>query len=238
MFFTKTGLLSRESLPVLTPGEVAEVGDRLVEVGISQLAEEAEKLLGYRQLKSYQEKSRPGRQDKTRLAEVLKELDVKPLEKTGVKKFQARRLWRLNGRLTLWVLMVSLGLMALFLVGWMVAGQVTAQWLWNLHCGWSCLASFVGVFMTLVYAGARGHIAEGIAFDAHQWVRRGLSDFQDPIPEFALATAVTIKKRLPEASFSVEYLQQDPFLRVALGSSDIVYLEYWNEPDFKAQREV
>lgn len=76
------------------------------------------------------------------------------------------------------------------------------------------------------------------------WVRSPLSEFKQPIPEFALQTALDIKAKCPNTLFFVDELKiekrtEDPFLVVSADqSSPIYYIEVWNEPKFNQVREI
>jgi len=68
--------------------------------------------------------------------------------------------------------------------------------------------------------------------------------YTDPIPEFALAHAVALKKELPSASFYVDQLQceevdmkPDPFL-VMEYMGTLFYVDVWEEPSFEARKIV
>lgn len=76
------------------------------------------------------------------------------------------------------------------------------------------------------------------------------------VPEFALQTAVDLKKACNKAGmkadFYVEFMQEkalrhpDPFLAVVVSDefaptrlrTDLLYIEVWNEPKYKQEREV
>ena len=81
------------------------------------------------------------------------------------------------------------------------------------------------------------------------WKPYNIVNFSDPIPEFALQTAIDVKKVFPEATFCIEKLEQieevkvikveaprlDPFLVAHIEGKDY-YLEVWNEAEFKQNR--
>jgi hypothetical protein len=74
------------------------------------------------------------------------------------------------------------------------------------------------------------------------WRTTEISEYEKPIPQFVLNKAIEIKQACPEATFKVEWLEEnpDPFLHVQLlkdGSKYSVEEEYvievWNEPKFE-----
>jgi hypothetical protein len=83
------------------------------------------------------------------------------------------------------------------------------------------------------------------------WRLTPLKNYAQPVPEFVLAKAVSIKRELPEAEFIIEQLAVDPFLIVSLvplqdftsGAFTLqrmldperaAYVEAWAEPKFEA----
>lgn len=73
------------------------------------------------------------------------------------------------------------------------------------------------------------------------WITAPISEYEEPIPEFALDTALLVKQAIPEAEFSVEYFvhwrQQDPFLSFKVpGVLRRFVVEVWDEPEFTAER--
>jgi hypothetical protein len=79
-----------------------------------------------------------------------------------------------------------------------------------------------------------------------QWRKYRIQQFFDPIPEFAIQTAVDIKKSFSNSSISCElYIDRlekgrgpwkDPFLIAEIDGQEY-YVEVWNEPDYKVERE-
>ncbi|PQO35672.1 hypothetical protein C5Y96_08415 [Blastopirellula marina] len=78
------------------------------------------------------------------------------------------------------------------------------------------------------------------------WMMYDLAHYTEPVPEFALQTALDIKKRHPEVSFYICSLEEnrmvlDPFLVMRVpdgGWHRDYYLEVWNEPKFAGTREA
>lgn len=77
------------------------------------------------------------------------------------------------------------------------------------------------------------------------WTTAAISDYMEPIPEFVLRKAVAVKKRLPNVTFSIDYLRvgfksADPFLIAAHWSKnretkEEYIIEVWDEPEFEAK---
>jgi hypothetical protein len=79
------------------------------------------------------------------------------------------------------------------------------------------------------------------------WRLTKLREYKQPVPEYVLAKAVSIKRELPEAEFYIDQLAVDPFLIVSLGPvkdswtnckrafdpETQAYVEVWDEPKFE-----
>jgi hypothetical protein len=76
------------------------------------------------------------------------------------------------------------------------------------------------------------------------WRQIPLGEYRKPIPEFALQTAVDLKRACPRAMLNVEELQTgspkaDPFLTVFDPQTQRnYYLEVWDEPSFSKERQI
>ena len=73
------------------------------------------------------------------------------------------------------------------------------------------------------------------------WGVTPIEEYSDPIPEFAIDTALKVKAAIPEATFSVEHFvhwnAQDPFLSFKVpGVQRRFVIEVWDEPEFTAER--
>ena len=81
------------------------------------------------------------------------------------------------------------------------------------------------------------------------WRLTKLSEYKQPVPEYVLQKAISIKRELPEVEFYIDQLAVDPFLIVALRpikdymvnqTSRVLdpetqaYVEVWDEPKFEA----
>ena len=75
-----------------------------------------------------------------------------------------------------------------------------------------------------------------------QWLSEPISEYSEPIPEFAIDTALKMKEVLPEATFYVEHYvvsraYGDPFLSFRVpGVKRRFVIEVWDEPDFEAEK--
>lgn len=71
------------------------------------------------------------------------------------------------------------------------------------------------------------------------WNRRKLSEYKQPIPDFALERALQLKATCPEVEFMVEELAKDPFLIAYIpsgsyGAKEAYYIACWEEARFEA----
>ncbi len=74
-----------------------------------------------------------------------------------------------------------------------------------------------------------------------EWATTLISEYDQPIPEFAIDIALQIKQTIPEAEFSIEHFvhwrTDDPFLSFKVpGVQRRFVVEVWDEPDFEAER--
>lgn len=83
-------------------------------------------------------------------------------------------------------------------------------------------------------------------FIKYSWVKTNIKQYQGQVPEFALQTALDIKKRCPNVEIFIDELvaQQvptnDPFLVVKPNTKSYkeYYVEVWNEPRYRQERET
>ncbi len=73
------------------------------------------------------------------------------------------------------------------------------------------------------------------------WWTTPIEEYDQPIPEFAIDTALHIKQAIPEATFSIEHFvhwrTNDPFLSFKVpGVQRRFVVEVWDEPEFTAER--
>lgn len=66
----------------------------------------------------------------------------------------------------------------------------------------------------------------------------GRSLYTKPIPQFVLHKAIQIKKAVPEATFFIRELgdNPDPFLWVGIKNFDSYFIEVWDEPKFEGRQ--
>lgn len=73
-------------------------------------------------------------------------------------------------------------------------------------------------------------------FSAASWTHTQLTEYDRPIPEFALDKAIRIKEAMPEVTFVIQHMSDpkaDPFL-VAVVGKEIYFVEAWDEPRFES----
>lgn len=212
--------------------------------GFEELGKKASELLGYDVLQKAAE-------SKKGFAQVLLELDIKPFSSEKVmiyKKHQlkansnflsrhetfffvmAERILPVIILLSVASTFILFGASAISYFGWVSWGF---SWLWSMISGMLCAAFFALVVLT-----------DYIIVVTANWQRVALSYYKEPVPEFALQTAVDIAGRTDEVEFFVDRLvinkrTLDPFL-VARCKKDTTdyYLEVWNEPGFKQERKI
>lgn len=84
--------------------------------------------------------------------------------------------------------------------------------------------------------GLQGLVFDGASRAMAWWPETALENYPGVVPRQALADALRIKRRLPDATFVVHHLEArtfDPFLQVRCGDQ-AYYLYVWDEPDFDA----
>ena len=239
-------LLLREALPE-SKLDLDKVSDDLVQAGVNQLAQEAKEILGYglspMTADTYKFRAKEKISlvfDKLRLTNALRELDIRPFNLAAVHVYQykqkfAANKWR-NRNARAFHLSVATFLVSLCIgvILWVVST-------WSPAVGRPlCFFGVLGT--TAIVSGITTYIISemNLFLPTRQWVKTRIEHYDEPVPEFALQTAILLKKKLPEAEFYIEHLAYtpDPFLMVQLGKSDLVYIEVWDESNFKAKREA
>lgn len=74
-------------------------------------------------------------------------------------------------------------------------------------------------------------------FHAATWQHTAIASYSEAIPEFVLQKAVQIKEACPTVEFYIHHLNDpkaDPFLVASL-SSEVYYVEVWEEPGFEGR---
>lgn len=166
------------------------------------------------------------------LAQVLKEIGVKPFTPTSVKKYKYSVLHPSIFKAPLFYLfMVSL-----------IAGATTLLFYHSsLQKPWIVLCVVAGAFGL---AGIFSLLICNLFENEHRWVTVPLRNYNKDIPFFALEKIAEIRARCPQASYSIDELVEirgeaypDPFLIVRLeATNESYYIEVWNEPNYKQER--
>jgi len=84
-------------------------------------------------------------------------------------------------------------------------------------------------------------IALGSNVKVASWIQIPIAEYKKPIPGFVLETAIELKQRCPGADIWIKELvlgekPLDPFLGAGCDSVSL-YLEVWDEPTFKGERQ-
>lgn len=186
----------------------------------TELAAKADKLLGYRNLRTG-----------NHLIDKLHELGINPLNKTDVRDYmrsKEKKFVRTSTKVyATWVaLIVGLG--------------YSAAHFHNEGCG--IAAVFLG--LVLLFLGLPA-LADGAATSPkrwREWRETSLGSYNSQVPEHIVYKAVQIKEVCPTASFVVHHLvdcveerparmTSDPFLEVRLGNESY-FIDVWDEKDF------
>lgn len=231
-----TQLLCRSDIPDIDP-------DLLVDKNVLTYAEEK---IGYK----HPERDR--KLAKGELSTALRMIGTKPFTPESVKSYQAAEVsksgltgvWIEIGR---WTRNLSPVLYFLLLVGGLGSLIEFAQ-LAQAGTPFSVL-HFVHWYMVSLVTGLLGAVLHRYLDQRQQydavWRTVELKDYKGPVPEFALATAVELHQRVPQAKLFIEELVitkrerqpfvNDPFLKVTL-DDEVHYLEVWKEPGYKQER--
>ncbi|MCK9458240.1 MAG: hypothetical protein M0R80_01135 [Proteobacteria bacterium] len=218
------------------------------------LAKAADELLGYGRMKKKIEAQladSPAR----RLIVALNALDVRPFTQESVQAYKEARISNVERppeyKTTFKMLHFLDNCMGSTLLAtiayWIVAGITAAicnrfgvslpVWAIVVGCvlGGSFLCALLPYLIIYNFIAPEQLVAK--------WVRYSLDQYKNDMPEFALQTAVDIKKRCPEANFIVEEFDvkkrpkiQDPFLIVFTPSGQEYYIEVWGEKEFSKKR--
>ncbi|MFN3149680.1 hypothetical protein [Bremerella sp.] len=197
------------------------------------LAEEAYEVLGYatRQAKVKRLQS---------LQKTLEELDIRPFTLESVEKYKKScEVPPSRLAVTLVDFSAGLGLLgAIVCLPILVVSAVTLN---------ASLSFYLALVILIGGACLIASAAVGDRFVVERvWLTYDLAHYTEPVPEFALQTALDIKKRHPEVNFYVCSLEErrmvlDPFLVMRVPGDawyKEYYLEVWSEPKFSGEREA
>lgn len=205
------------------------VREKIVESDFDQetydkFATNCSNFLGYTLLKELEESERGDR----KIAKVLKELNIEPLSNESVEHYKKNEINKKEPR---WL-------------GWLALAELVGGVILGIYMGLVGLLMIAVVPVLIMTTVAVADLIYG--FNGWGWNAVPLRDTRQRIPEFALQTALDVKKKLEEhnvqATFYVDFLEKnrvkyDPFLFL-YANGRRWYLEYWNEPNFKAKKEV
>lgn len=187
---------------------------------LNDLHDEAAKLLGY----------------PTDLYKCFNELDIRPFTERSVAnyKYYTTEFYKNLDS----VLAISC-----LIAGFAAAAFTVASFVFSIanffgYCEPQYWPSFASTILwSIVGIGLLGHLWTS---KTRHWQQTSFESYQDQMPEYALQTAVDVKKHLPMATICVDRLiisdmVIDPFLVVRYKARDY-YVEVWNEPKYKQQR--
>ncbi len=164
---------------------------------------------------------------------ILNELGIKPFTSASVEKYKADMLWKAHQPRRLWLYGVATVLFACI-------------------CGLSASLCFnmplLGIPF-LIVGIISGIAVYTVSFDpptslAWEWSTLDIGAVAN-VPEFALQTALDVKRKVEGHHIYMrvnvlrnrEQQARDPFLIVRFNGQDY-YVEVWNEPGYKQQRQV
>jgi len=238
-----TTLLERNPLPEMAPEDLIN----------QNVLDYADRTLGYRH---------PHKQRlacKGRLAQALKVAGIQPFTNESVAAYKEKMLgqktWLYsflnNNNSDAFQVIGALGLLcsvATFVFsgstsyGYYVGGG--SFWFSWHHAFWTLVSgALVAIFGTI---GFFGHLLKTQPYEYQvSWEIKPLANYDQPVPEFALATSMELHQRVPEVKFSIDQfvvtkarkITQDPFLIAELGEEKY-YIEVWDEPGYKQERKA
>ena len=212
-------------------------------IDFTPLANEAAKLLGYGVLKKGLVNAQKSKEQTAPLRQALFSLGIQPFTASSVaayKEEKNRTCKPARERVGDAIGMTSVGGLMIIVPCFAVSGLVCTI---SHFPGW-IFTSITWLVTSAIICGAGiiiGVMIHGTEETKTGWNPVPISNYPEPIPEFALQTAVDVKKACPEANFFIEELVvkkiPDPFL-VAELAGEKYYLEVWNEPGFEKVREA
>lgn len=202
-----------------------------------ELAKDAKQLLDYSPDIGAERKATS---ELAKLQQAMRELDIQPFRAADVERYKKAEAKRASSNIFLrHAEDITFGIFVFAAV--MLVGSVIGCLAASTVPGWLWLAPVVCVAVIVTDAIAAGGLSSTEIVSA-KWKREPLGSYSSPIPEFALQTAVDLKRRCPIAEFYVDELTVekrvlDPFLVVRCGGQQY-FLEVWNEPRFQQKRSV
>lgn len=223
-------------------------------VDFRKLMDDASKLLQYSASAWCEDRAKVLRSNKIRRA--LANLSDPPFTRQSVTRYKREKMrraipWREKLSYRAWVAAGIAWLMAIIAVGLAFTTGLVGN-AFSLSFG----AGGIGMFAFAIFLAVLSFVAfpkawgDNLVFvkTVPVWTETNMCTYHRAIPEFALQTAVDLKKEFPEAEFVIEEMQitqqrvvvmtLDPFLRIDLPDGTFHYLEVWNEPGFRGSREV
>ena len=178
------------------------------------------------------------------LAEALRIVGIKPFTSKSVDQYKAKKAKQFGAKK-----MIARMVFVPFV--WMVAIPATAFLFLDMMNGLNnpklipnpVMIHFFAWSIPLMIVTAILGIRFGTTRDKDcRWVERDLKQYDEPVPEFALATAVELHQRVPGIEFRIDEFKaeaksRDPFL-VAVFNGECYYLEVWDEPGYKQERKA
>lgn len=216
-------------------------------LGLTSLVEKAKTLLKYdpKHVRIYGE-----------LSQTLRALGIAPLDPGQVEKYMRSKvyhtltnvqkawMWCLGLNFAIWAA-AAYGYVSLCAYRATEAGARYFQTSGAAPWGWAFIPAMI---LTVVYVCIVGCWTDGRrrTWRTSSWITKGLENYGNYVPEFALSKAVEIKEKLPQATFTVAELEHkthtfdppapvrdpDPFLIVEYGR-ERYYIDSWDEPKFE-----
>lgn len=206
------------------------------DVLLGDLPSEVRDVLGYQRLLQHQHAV----QELSRLEETLTRLDIRPFTQASVDAYKRKCEWLVT---PLWGRLANVS----FALGFVVVLVAFPSLVISALLSWAAASFFLAVAALLgTVVGISGLVLGTFRLRERKWVMHELSSYTEPVPEFALQTALDIKRINPEVEFYICSLEErrvvvDPFLVMRVKENGLrrdYYLEVWNESAFCGRREA